>query len=260
MPRPAAPTFADACERLLRSPEGEHSLYTTLAPLFDRLTSEERVAGEFEAVEAFAADSGRALELGCSVGAMLSHLTERYHRVLGVSQYPALLRFTTHRAPEAGVAVAAPTCPPTAKSFDTVVAMGAPAAQPAEDAQALLDAAVPRLAPGGTLLLRVVTDESAVRGRTESVGVFRGSGYRLERSVTDRPGTGHEGIDLRMGYRVTDEASGESATTSETVPVRFHDAEALRTAAANAGLGDVRLITGEGTTLLVGHAEAGDPC
>lgn len=256
MPRPAAPTFADACERLLRDPEGEHSLYTTLAPLFDRLTSEERVAGEFEAVQAFAADSGRALELGCGVGAMLSHLSDRYDRVLGVSQYHQLLRFTAHRAPAAGVVVGDPTRPPTAEEFDTVVAMGAPAAQPAGDAEALLDAAVPRLAPGGTLLLRVVTDESAVRGRTESVGVFRGSGYRLERSVTDLPGTGHEGIDLRMGYRVTDEASGESATTSETVPVRFQDAEALRTAASDAGLEDVRLITGGGTTLLVAHAEA----
>jgi SAM-dependent methyltransferase len=256
MPRPAAPTFADACERLLCEPEGDHSLYTTLAPMFDRLTSEERVAGEFEAVRAFAADSGRALELGCGVGAMLSHLSERYERVLGVSQYHSLVRFTAHRAPAAGVAVGDPTRPPTAEAFDTTVAMGAPAGQPAGDAEALLDAAVPRLAPGGTLLLRVVTDESAVRGRSESVGVFRGSGYRLERSVTDLPGTDHEGIDLRMGYRVTDESSGASATTSETIPVRFHDAGALRTVAADVGLVDVRLIAGEGTTLLVAHAGA----
>lgn len=252
MPRPAAPTFPDACERLLRDPEGDHSLYTTLAPLFDRLTTEERVAAEFEAVAAFAPDSGRALELGCGVGALLSHLSERYDRVLGVEQYPELLRFTAHRAPEAGVAVGDPTRPPTDKEFDTVISFGSPGAQPSHDAEALLAAATARLAPGGTLLLRVVTDESAVRGRTESVGVFRGSDYRLERSVTDLPAT--DGVDLRMGYRVTDEGSGERATTSETVPVRFHDAEALRAAAKDAGLTDVRLVAGEGTTLLVAHA------
>jgi SAM-dependent methyltransferase len=254
MPRPAAPTFADACERLLRDPGGEHSLYTTLAPLFDRLTTEERVAAEFEAVEAFAADSGRALELGCGVGALLSRLTDRYDDVLGVSQYHDLLRVTAHRAAGAGVALGDPIRPPTEEAFDTVVSMGAPAAQPAADAEALLDAARACLAPGGTLLLRLVTDESAVRGQIESVGVFRGSGYRLERSVTDLPTTGHDGLDLRMGYRATDETTGESATASETVAVRFHDAEAVRAAAADTGLEDVRLIAGEGTTLLVAHA------
>lgn len=253
MPRPAAPTFADACERLLRDPEGEHSLYTSLAPLFDRLTAEERVAADFEAVEAFAADSGRVLELGCGVGTLLARLTDRYDRAFGLSRSQDLLRFTAHRAPEAGVAVGDPLRPPTAEEFETVLSMGAPAAQPAADAEALLHAAMARLAPGGTLLLRLVTDESAIRGQTEPIDVFRGSGYRLERSVTDLPATDHEGLDLRMGYRATDEATGKSATASETVAVQLHDAESLRDAAADAGLDDVRLVAGDGSTLLVAH-------
>lgn len=251
MPRPAAPTFPDACERVLRDPDGEHSLYTTLAPLFDKLTTEERVLGEFEAVRAFAPESGDALELGCSVGALLAHLTGRYDRVLGVDAHRELLRFTAHRAPEAGVAVGDPERPPTDATFGTVVSMASPAAQHG-DPEAIIDAAVDRLAPGGTLLLRTVTSEDAVRASTESIGTFRGSGYRLERSVTERPGV--EGLELRMGYRVTDEESRERATTSETVRVAVRDPERLREHARDAGLDDVRLVSGAGTTLLVAHA------
>ena len=251
MPRPAAPTFPDACERVLRDPGGEHSLYTTLAPLFDRLTTEERVLGEFEAVRAFAPESGDALELGCGVGALLAHLVGRYDRVLGVDPRPELLRFTAHRAPEAGVVAGDPTRPPTDAEFGTVVSMASPAAQHG-DPEALVDAAVGRLADGGTLLLRAVTQADAVRASTESIGTFRGSGYRLERSVTERPGV--EGLELRMGYRVTDEESREQATTSETIPVEVHDPERLREYASDAGLEDVRLVSGDGTTLLVAHA------
>lgn len=250
MPRPAAPTFADACERLLRNPNGEHSLYTTLAPVFDRLTDEERVAGDFEAVRAFAPASGDALELGCGVGALLAHLSDRYDRTLGVDAHPELLRFTAHRSPAADVAVGDPLRPPTAEPFDLVAAIGGPATPPVVgEPTSLIEAAAERLAPDGTLLLRAVTDADAIREQIESVGVLRGSGYRLERSVTDLSAEG--GLDLRMGYRATDESTGASATTSETVPVPVHDADALRAAADDAGLEDGRLLDGRGTSLLV---------
>lgn len=250
MPVPAAPTFPDACERLLRDPDGDHSLYTTLAPVFDRLTDEERVAGDFEAVRAFAPEGGDVLELGCGVGALLAHLSDRFDRAFGVDTHHELLRFTSHRAPAAGVALGDPLDPPTAREFDAVVAMAGPAAPPiVEDPVDLIEAAADRLAPDGTLLLRAVTDADAVRDAVEAVGVLTGSGYRMERSVTDFPAGGD--VDLRMGYRATDETSGESATTSETLTVPVHDADGLREAAEDAGLRDVRLLDGSGTTLLV---------
>jgi len=251
MPRPAAPRFADACERLLRDPEGEHSLYTTLAPVYNRLTDDDRVTGDVEAVQAFAPESGDALELGCGVGALLTHLADRYDRAFGVDAHHDLLRFTAHRAPVADVAVGSPLDPPTDESFDVVVAMAGPAATPTvENPAALIETAADRLAPDGTLLLRAVTDADAIRQQVESVGVLTGSGYRLERSVTDLPAS--HGLDLRMGYRATDETSGESATASETVAVPVHDADSLREAAVDAGLADVRLLDSPGTTLLVG--------
>ncbi|MBP1987658.1 class I SAM-dependent methyltransferase [Halolamina salifodinae] len=253
MPRPAPPTFADACERILRDPGGEHSLYTTLAPVFDRLTDEERVKGDFEAVQAFAPESGNALELGCGVGALLSHLSKRYDRAFGVDAHHELLRFTHHRAPAADVARADPLDPPTDLQFGAVVAMAGPAASPAvADPAELIQTAAERLTEDGTLLYRAVTDGDVIRAGVESVGVFTGSGYRLERSVTDFP-TG-AGIDLRMGYRATDVAEGESATTSETITVPVHDADAMRAAADEAGFGDVRLLDAGGTTLLVARA------
>lgn len=253
MPVPAAPTFPDACERLLRDPDGDHSLYTTLAPVFDRLTDEERVAGDFEAVRAFAPEDGHVLEIGCGVGALLAHLSDRFDRAFGVDAHHDLLRFTSHRAPAANVALGDPLDPPTAAEFDAVVAMAGPAAPPVvEDPADLIAAAADRLAPDGTLLLRAVTDAEAVRNAVESIGVLTGSGYRMERSVTDFPAGG--GIDLRMGYRATDESSGDSATTSETVTVPVHDADELREAAEDAGLRDVRLLDGSGTTLLVARS------
>lgn len=253
MPRPAAPTFADACERLLRDPDGEHSLYTTLAPVFDRLTDEKRVEDDFEAVQAFAPESGDALELGCGVGALLSHLSDRYDRAFGVDAHRDLLRFTAHRAPAADVAVGDPLDPPTAARFDTVVAMAGPAAPPTvADPAALIEAAAERLTDDGTLLYRAVTDGDAVRESVESVGVLTGSGYRLERSVTDFPS--EAGVDLRMGYRATDVSEDESATTSETVTVPVHDRDALREAAADAGFDDVRLLDADATTLLVARS------
>ena len=253
MPVPAAPTFPDACERLLREPDGDHSLYTTLSPVFDRLTDEERVAGDFEAVQAFAPQSGDALELGCGVGALLAHLGDRFDRTVGVDAHHELLRFTAHRAPAADVTVGDPLDPPTAAEFDAVVAMAGPAAPPVvDDPTTLIEAAAGRLAPEGTLLLRVVTDADAVRDAVESVGVLSGSGYRMERSVTDLPADG--GVDLRMGYRATDEENGDTATASETVFLPVHDAESLREAAEAAGLNDVRLLDGTGTTLLVARS------
>jgi|AntRauTorcE11898_2_1112593.scaffolds.fasta_scaffold01605_2 SAM-dependent methyltransferase len=253
MPRPAAPTFADACERLLRHPEGEHSLYTTLAPVFDRLTDETRVRGDFEAVQAFAPESGDALELGCGVGALLARLSDRYDRTLGVDAHHDLLRFTAHRAPAADVVVGDPLDPPTQAQFDAVVAMAGPAAPPVvADPAALIETAAARLAEDGTVLYRVVTDGDAVRDSVESVGVLTGSGYRLERSVTDFPSDA--GIDLRMGYRATDVAENESATTSETVTVPVNDRDSLRAAAADAGLDDVRLLDAGATTLLIARS------
>lgn len=253
MPRPAPPTFADACERILRDSGGEHSLYTTLAPVFDRLTDEERVESDFEAVQAFAPESGDALELGCGVGALLAHLSDRYDRAFGVDAHHELLRFTHHRAPAADVARSDPLDPPTDRQFDAVVAMAGPAATPAvADPAELIETAAKRLTDDGTLLYRAVTDGDVIREGVESVSVLTGSGYRLERSVTDFPSAA--GIDLRMGYRATDVETGESATTSETITVPVHNRDSLREAAEGTGFGDVRLLDAGGTTLLVARA------
>lgn len=258
MPRPAPPTFADACERLLRDPADDHSIGTTLAPLADRLLDDARVAGRFEAVRAFAPADGDALELGCGVGGVLSRLSDRYDRTVGVDRRPELLRFAARRAPAAAVVAGDAARLPLSATFDAVVSFGYLASHGDEtEVDALLDAATDRLPPGGSLLVDGVVDAVAVR--EEAVGVYRGSGYRLERAVTDLPATDHAGVDLRVDYRVTDERSGDSAVASETIPVFVHDPERLRAAAEAAGLSDVRVVRAaadEGTVVLFGRATA----
>lgn len=255
MPPPAPPTFADACERLLRDPDGDHSLYTTLAPLYDRMLDEEHFAGQFEAVRAFAAVSGDALELGCGVGGLLAHLAGRYDRVVGLDRHPDLLRFTARRAPTAEVLAGDATRLPIRGRFQTVVSFEHLTAQLDREAlHRFLAAATARLAPGGTLLVDAVVDPVAVR--EDAVGVYRGTGYRLERAVTDLPAGDRAGVELQIDYRVTNERSGESAIASERIPVHVHDEETLRAAAQAAGLDDVRVVASaadEGAVVLFGR-------
>lgn len=258
MPRPAPPTFADACERLLRDPGGAHSLHTTLAPLYDKMLDEAHFANQFDAVRAFAPEDGDALELGCGVGGLLSHLADRYDRAVGVDRHPELLRFTERYAPDAHVVVGDATRPPLSATFDAVVSFEHLTARyDAAGLDRLFTAAVDRLEPGGTLLADAVVDAVAVR--EDAVGVYRGSDYRLERAVTDLPAAGHTGVDLQVDYRATDERSGESAVASETRPVHVHDEETLRAAAENAGLADVRFVTAaaeDGAVILFGRKPA----
>jgi SAM-dependent methyltransferase len=255
MPRPAPPTFADACERLLLDPDGDHSLYTTLAPLYNKMLDDAHFDAQFEAVRAFAPEAGDALELGCGVGGLLAHLTDRYDRVVGVDRNPPLLRYTARSAPTADVVAADATRLPLSATFDVVVSFEYLAAHLDESGlERLLDSAADRLAPGGSLLVDSVVDPVAVR--EDAVGVYRGSNYRLERAVTDLPASDHPGVDLKVDYRATDERTGESAIASETLPVHVHDEDTLRAAADAAGLTDVRVVsaaTDEGAVVLFGR-------
>lgn len=255
MPRPAPPTFADACERLLLDPDGDHSLYTTLAPLYNKMLDDAHFDAQFEAVRAFAPDAGDALELGCGVGGLLAHLTGRYDRVVGVDRNQPLLRYTARSAPTADVLVGDATRLSLSATFDVVVAFEYLTAHLDESGlERLFESAAARLAPGGTLLVDCVVDSVAVR--EDAVGVYRGSNYRLERAVTDRPASDHPGVDLQVDYRATDERTGESAIASETMALHLHDESTLRAAAEAAGLTDVRVVTAatdEGAVVLVGR-------
>lgn len=258
MPRPAPPTFADACERVLRDPDGEHSLYTTLAPLYDRMLDDDHFDAQFESVRAFAPDSGDVLELGCGVGGLLSRLGARYDRVVGVDRHPELLRHTERRAPLADVLAGDATRLPLTATFDTVVSFEYLTNHVDEAGlSALLESAAARLNPGGTLLVDCVID--AVAFREDAVGTYRGANYRLERSVTDLPATDRDGVDLRVDYRATDERSGESAIVGETMERWVHDEATLEAVAENAGLEDVRIVnaaTDEGSVVLFGRKSA----
>lgn len=251
MARPAPPTFADACERLLQDPDGDHSQFTTLAPLYNRMQDDATLDSQFEAVQAFAPESGQALDLGCGVGGLLSRLDGRYDRAVGVDRHPELLRFTPHRAPSADALVGDPADPPVTGAFDAVVALGNLTAHlPESELDGFFEVAAAHLDADGTLLLDAIVDAGVLR--SDGIGVFRGSGYRLERSVTDLPAGGD--VDLQIDYRATDEHSGASAMARETMRVCVHDGDRLRAAAKDAGLDDVRLLSADeadGSVLLV---------
>lgn len=251
MARSAPPTFADACEGVLADPDGDHAAYTTLAPLQDQLLAyaEGHFESQFEAVRAFGPSEGVAVELGCGVGGLLPFLEGRYRTVVGVDSHPALLAFAARRARESGLVVGDATRPPLPDGVANLV-LGFGLASELDSLAPFADAVAALLAPGGTVVCDVLTDDDAVR--TEPVSTYRGNGYRVERSVTDRPS--EAGATLRIGYRVTEEATGRTATTTETRSVRFDDPEEARDTLTNAGFEDVAVVgPTDGQALVVGH-------
>ncbi|SFG40791.1 Methyltransferase domain-containing protein [Halopelagius inordinatus] len=231
--RPRPPAFADACEAVLADPDGEHSLCTTLAPLYARMR-----AGDDDTHDAhrhvldarLPADVSNVLELGCGVGELLARLSARYDAV-GVDEHPALLSFAALRSLD--VVLGDPARLPFGGRFDAVCAFDYRFAHvPLADFCA---AARESLRPGGILVFDAPSDARAAE--SSGVETFRDARYQLERAVDVAP----DPLVVRADYRVTDRRTGATATTTERTRVRTYDPGSVRTVLRDAGFGDVEV-------------------
>lgn len=235
-------TFAEACESVLRDPDGEHSLYTTLAPLYDRMMAdgEEHYSQQLRVLARHVPQTAEtALEVGCGVGGLLPLLEGRFPHVVGLDNHPELLGFAARRAGHAALVEADVTDCDLDRRFDVVVAFEYLTAHFATDTEldACFETVADHLEPDGVFVFDAVVDPVAVE--EDAVGVFTGEGYRLERAVDVVSAPDLPGVELRVDYRVTDVAGDRQATASERLPVRIVDLEQVQAALAAAGFGQV---------------------
>lgn len=233
------PTFADACRGLLDAPGADHSLYTTLAPLYASTAAaptarrrDERTVARVR--ERLPPGTGSVLVVGCGVGGVLARLADVYDEAVGIDPHTELLAFARPRT-DARVVAAPLDRWAFDRRFDAVVAVGRVADRLVTAARvgAFLRAARSHLRPGGGLVVDAVADPDAVR--EDAVSVYTDVRYRLERAVDVAPARGHPGVDVRASYRVTDRETGETATAAERLPVRTYDAAGLARRLRDAG-------------------------
>jgi SAM-dependent methyltransferase len=267
-------TFADACRALVDAPGADHSLYTTLAPLYEALMADadDHYARQFRlARERLPPGTASVLEVGCGVGGLLPRLAGAYDDVVGLDRSTALLAFAARRTDVPLVAATFGATVGTAaepgaddggdatagreagaadtaadRAFDAVVAFECVRSAATTDGRlrAFARALYDHLRPGGTVVCDAVGDPVAVG--EEAVSVFRDGGYRLERAVDVVPARTFDGVEVVADYRATEVSTGETGTATERTPVRVLDAGTIRTAFERAGLADVRVESSPG--------------
>jgi SAM-dependent methyltransferase len=236
--RPRPPAFDDACAAVVSDPDGDHSLYTTLAPIYARMMADadERYDAQRRVLDArLPADVETVLELGCGVGGLLTRLAATYEAT-GLDRHPALLSFAAARHPR--VVAGDPRRPPFDGAFDAACAFEYLAARlPLE---AFCRGVHDVLRPGGIVVFDGVTSAAAVE--RSGVETYQNARYRLERAVD----VSHDPVVVRSDYRVTDRQSGETALTGELTRVRTHSPESVETALSEAGFDEVEVSTEAG--------------
>lgn len=250
-------TFADACRAVLDAPGADHSLSTTLAPLYESMLADEgdRFDRQFRLARSRLPRSVETvLEVGCGVGGLLPLLAGAYGDVVGLDRSTALLAYAARRTDEGVTLVAGDAAAADLdldRRFDAVVSFGYLASTLDSDGRlrALLRTARRHLRPGGVLVLDAVSGPAAVR--EESIRIYRDGRYVLERAVDVSPG-GRADYAVVADHRVTDRETGESATATERTPVRTFQPDAFRERVAGVGFESVRVdaVAGERDALV----------
>ena len=241
-------TFDEACRAVLDEPDHSHSLYTTLAPLYDRMlaSADDQYETRRDRLREHAPDARSMLEIGCGTGRLLAVCESEVETVVGIDLHVELLELAARRVERAELVRADATNCALGRSFDAVCAVGYVTAHLRTDAEvrAFLDTAYEHLRPGGVLVFDAVVDPVAVY--EEPIGVYRSANYQLERAVDSIPMPDFSGTSLRIDYRVTDRETDRRETTTERIAVRTYSSEELRRFLAVAGFVDIDIDSGSG--------------
>lgn len=242
-------TFADACDAVLSDPGGNHSLHTTLAPLYQQVrpTSGERYVARLNAITARIPPSARVvLNAPCGVGRFLPPLATRHGAVVGVDDSAQLLSLAAdHVAASEGVLLVEDDVTDEAfalnRRVDAAVCTEYRSAHLADEE--LVDALRGmrrHLHDGGTVVVDALADARPLS--EESPSVFRDDRYTVERSV-DVYGVGDGSGDLARvaDYRVTDGQTRDGAVARERERLRTRTAGHLADAMSRAGFRDVNV-------------------
>lgn len=224
----------------------DHHLYSSLAPLYkfiyDRHFDYEE---QFSIVENTVPDDTTSiLEVGCGTGQLLALLDDEYDHVVGVDLNEEMVAFAREAAPAAEVIAADMKTVDLGTDFDAIVMLGRvfPHARTDEEGSELLRNCYAHLQPGGVIVFNTF-DVRGLKDGHMAEETFSSPDYSVTRTtegfVTDFE-AGRWGFTAE--YTITDQETGETAVTDETMHLRAHSPSELEAYLESSGFEDISFI------------------
>lgn len=219
-------TLDTAFDRLSDPPAHEHSIYTTLAPLYQAMyVARNRITGQLKTVVDVAPpDATTVLELGCGTGHLLAELSASFEHAIGVDPSPEMARLADNRAE---YICQADTHAIQSNSVDIAVLLGAVLGhiRPDEAAKEAITEVQRSLRPGGRVICSVHQQLEAPRSRQLTRTV---DGYEITQRDEQRP-TGGNVFKWNVNFDMTDKTTGETRSVSTVESLRaFTTAELVQ--------------------------------
>lgn len=244
-----------AFEAVHEDPDGEHSLETTLAPVYEaaRERRDHRVDEFAHLLERYLPLAETLVEVDCGTGDLLTR-QDAVERAVGVESSPELARRAAGRTP---VVVGDSRSIP-AVDVDAIATFEYLTGEfDRRDLTSFVTSAFGSLAPGGTLVFDVPLDERVID--VDEFEVTDG-GVRVRRTVdADREGGV---VRVRERYELTDLLDDETVTTAVDRSVRLWDVGTVWDVVHEGGFDSVMLSSGDvepGAALVVAASESRAP-
>lgn len=221
----------------------DHHLYSSLAPLYkfiyDRHFNYEE---QLSLVQDTVPDGTTSiLEVGCGTGQLLTLLNDEYDHVVGLDLNEEMVAFAREAAPAAEVIAADMKSVDMGTFFGAIVMLGRvfPHTRTDEEGTELLRNCYAHLQPGGVIVLNTF-DVRGLEDGHESEETFSSSDYSVTRTtegfVTDFE-AGRWGFTAE--YTITNQETGETAVTEETMDLRAHRPSELESYLDSIGFEDI---------------------
>jgi SAM-dependent methyltransferase len=242
-----------AFEAVRDDPDGNHSLETTLFPVYEAMQDDDRqrVDDRAHVLERYLPLAETLVEVECGLGKLLAR-QEAVDTAVGVESSPRLARRAAERA---SVVRGDPRRIPVV-DVDAVAAFEYPTVEfDRRDLTSFVTSAFGTLAPGGTLLFDVLLDERPID--TDDVELTDG-GVRVSRTVeVDRADSM---VHVRERYEFTDLLDDGTVTTETKRSLRTWGVDTIWDVVHEAGFDSVMITSGDvdpGAALVVAASERG---
>ena len=223
----------------------DHNLYGSLAPVYEFVYDRHfDYEAQLDVVrETIPETEASILEVGCGTGQLLALLDATYEHVVGVDLHDEMSAIARAAVPAVDVITGDMTTLAIDEQFDGVVMLGrvVPHCLTDDAATRLLENCRTHLVPGGWIVFNTFDWRGFEDGRV-SEDTYTSDAFEVRRTlesfVTDEA-TGRWGFDAV--YVITDRETDTSVTAKETMHLRAHTPDDLRTYLTSVGYEDVSL-------------------
>jgi SAM-dependent methyltransferase len=242
-----APAIREAIAVIDGEVPGHVGLYDELAPVYDFVLGQRY---DHDAVATFVearsrADATAVGVVGCGPGHLLERLATNYPTAVGLDRRRSMLELAANRTDDS-VVVADPRTTVAPAAFDVLTLLGDTlrGLEEPEELGMVLERAHDSLRPGGVFVCDFIRSTELIDGHVTE-DAFESDRYRVERTVvTDRDASDRTGATGRFTYAFTvlDRDRGRTDRVGTATPVRAYRPDAVRNAAAGAGLAEATLV------------------